>query len=377
MRLNYPPVPPPRKFCLRDGVTGRLHRSEPELVDPFATPSSEVAEASIADRKLALLQKSGVFSSDTKGCTFERACTLPELRAAYRLVHDVFVSNGFILPESGGVRLRIFEACPETATFIAKKDGEVVGVLSVVIDSPEIGLPSDLAFRSELDALRETGTRFCELTNQAVAKDYRRSGVLTELMRCAIAYILEAGCDRALATVSPSHTSFYQLLGFRQLGEKRSYSTKLDDPVVALTVDLTERAKKTAFASSAEQYICDFMLQANRFRSRAAEWSGRAADQFLSVDLLSGLLFEQRNFLRECSVNELLQLRERWGETLFDLIWQRGAVTAAAPIAQAFDEACKPLDLPGDLLSLKEIFQRYFPADRPWWGQTEPTADEQ
>src|SRR5690349_15279258 len=95
----------------------------------------------VADRKLGLLKRTGLFGDDLKGCTIERACSAEDLRQAYRLVHDVYLGTGFIHPVPSGMRLRIYETTAETATFIAKFEGRVVGVLSVVEDSPDLGLP--------------------------------------------------------------------------------------------------------------------------------------------------------------------------------------------------------------------------------------------
>ena len=254
------------------------------------------------------------------------ACTLAELRAAYALVHDVFVDTGYIHPESGNIRLRIFEACPETATFVAKKDGAVVGVLSVVLDSPEFGLPSDVAFEPELDSLRKQGMRLCEATNQAIAAEYRRSAVLSELMRCATSYMLEMQCDWAIATVSPNHGGFYELMGFKQVGPERSYSRELHDPVIALCADLaTFRKARPHLLTGAEEFIFNFLDQANGFRFHVAEWSNQATRHFLSAELLKGLLMGSRNFLNECSLSELLHLRDRWGRELFDAVWTSGS----------------------------------------------------
>lgn len=276
-----------------------------------------------AERKLALLRKSGFFSADTKGCAIERACTLQDLQGAYSLVHDVFVEAGYIRPEPAGIRLRIYEACPETATFVAKKDGAIVGVLSVVLDSREFGLPSDNAFKIELDALRRTGVRLCEVTNQAVAKSYRRSALLSNLMSCAAAYMLETGCHRAIATVSPTHSAFYQLAGFTHFGSERSYSEDVYDPVVAMSVDLTDCQDVPDRSPDAKAYIFNFMTTgSNRFRSCAAEWNWRARSRFLSAELLEGLLVGERNFLWECTPSELQHLRRRWGRKLFDAVWE-------------------------------------------------------
>lgn len=321
-----------------------------------------------ADRKLALLKKSGVFSSDTKGCSIERACTLSELRAAYALVHDVFVGTGYIRPESGGLRLRVYEACPDTATFVAKKNGVVVGVLSVVLDSPELGLPSDVAFKTELDVLRKTGARLCEVTNQAVAREYRRSALLTELMRCATAYMLDIRCDRAIATVSPNHTGFYKFVGFDQLGTERSYSQELHDPVVALCGDLSQLEKAPSdFSSGAEEYVFNFMTQANRFRVLAGEWSRRAQQHFLSADLLKGLFLNQRNFLSECSLSELLHLRNSWGGELFDVVWA-SSTSELFPGSALFNASRSPAiksrsETRGAWAGFKNVFRNCFSFD--------------
>jgi len=61
------------------------------------------------------------------------------------------VERGYIKPTECGMRVRCFEALPETATFVAHVKGEIAGVLSVVGDTPEFGLPADRAFKGEID----------------------------------------------------------------------------------------------------------------------------------------------------------------------------------------------------------------------------------
>lgn len=321
-----------------DSFVGRSNKSSAANITLVNPPTNRTAprggarpikgsksndRTSAAERKLALLRKAGFFSTDTNGCAIERACTLTDLQGAYSLVHDVFVEAGYIHPEPSGMRLRIYEACPETATFVAKKDGVIVGVLSVVIDSREFGLPSDHAFKAELDDLRRTGLRLCEVTNQAVAKQYRRSALSSNLMSCAAAYMLEVKCHRAIATVSPNHSAFYQLAGFTQFGSERSYSEKVHDPVVAMSVDLTGCKDAPDAPDDADAYIFNLMTtRANRFRSSAAEWTRRARTHFLSTDLLEGLFVAERNFLWGCAPSELQHLRRRWGRKLFDAVWE-------------------------------------------------------
>lgn len=207
-------------FAVQGHLYEQIKSTTPHEADLHAKSDSRLTpmhEAHLASqrnkRKLALLKRAGLFSGNTEGAVIERACSVEDLRKAYRLVHDVFLGTGYISPEPAGLRLRIFETTSEMATFVAKVDGRVVGVLSMIGDTQDFGLPCDSAFKVELDALRASGAKLCELTNQAVEEEYRKSAVPTELMRCAMAHSLDAGYDENIATVSPSHNGFYELFG--------------------------------------------------------------------------------------------------------------------------------------------------------------------
>lgn len=291
-----------------------------EEIDASPKRSAPAWDRSLADRKLWLLKRSGLFGKDTKGAQIERACSLDDLRNAYKLVHDVYFGTGFIEPEAAGMRLRIFETTPDMATFVAKVAGRVVGVLSVVADTPEFGLPSDAAFKHELDLLRATGARLCETTNQAVEESFRKSAVPTELMRCAVAHFTKAGFDETVATVSPGHNSFYELLGFREIGSKRSYSKKLDDPVVALGMDVHQYRRPPTGLNEAEQFVHRFLAGENHFLADVEEWEKKAQTNFLDAELLAQLFVTERNFIAECSPGELKTLQRRWGHELFSVV---------------------------------------------------------
>jgi ribosomal protein S18 acetylase RimI-like enzyme len=285
----------------------------PRRDDRYATGH----QSTTAERKLGILRRTGLFGDNLKGCVIERACMADDLRQAYQLVHDVFLGRGFISPDPSRMRVRIYETTPETATFIAKVDDRVVAVLSVVEDSPDLGLPSDCAFKDELDALRRAGRRLCEVTNQAVAEDYRKSAVPTELMRCAIAVSLTGGYHEAIAAVSPSHNGFYDLLGFRQIGAQRSYSKNIDDPVIALSMDIDQYRTPQTGLSAAAQFIRQFLTDGNRFLSRVSEWADEARRQFLKPDLLKQLFVLEKNVLARFAPSELGILHRRWGHETF------------------------------------------------------------
>lgn len=278
------------------------------------------SEASRSRRKLAMLKRSGLFGDQTLGAKIERACSLDDLREAYRLVHEVYAQTGYIRPEPSRLRMRMFETSPEMATFVAKVDGRVIGVLSIAGDSPELGLPSDTAFKADLDALRAQGARLCEATNQAVVEQYRKSSVATELMRCAVAHLTAAGYDEVIATVCPSHFGFYQLLNFRQVGAERSYSEKIHDPVVALSMDANQYRRSSAGLDEAGQFMHHFMADGNPYLAHVSQWAGQAEKLFLRCDLLRQLFITETSFITFCSGRELHVLERHWGRKLFTTV---------------------------------------------------------
>ncbi len=190
------------------------------------------------------------------------------------------MKQGYILPHANGMRIRPFEESESTATFIAKKDGHVVAVLSLVTDSREHGLPSDLSFKAELDEMRSQGLFISELTNQVVDEPYRRSAITTELMRCAIAHGLQAKHDRGVAAISASHVDFYEIMGFSVFGAERSYSNLVYDPVVAVCITQERYLNPTSALSEIEQFVQQFMIVENPYMDRVIAWDAAARAAF-------------------------------------------------------------------------------------------------
>ena len=283
-------------------------------------------------KRMALLRRMGLFGSDTKGAVIRRAVTIRELEAAYRLVHDAFVEREYIRPTSSGLRVRPFEALPETATFIATVGDEVVGVQSIAVNNPEMGLPSDGVFRDEIDVLRigesaiasGSGHLVCEATNQAIAPAYRKSAVATELMRCMFAHALAVGCDELITTVSPGHARFYELLGFEQVSPVRSYSATVDDPVVVMRVNVAELIGRAAAANDDSEEATIFIkcrcLASNPYREKVRQWEAEAAEVFEDAEALRTLFVEKSGLLLECSDEEREAIRRCWGDALFGAV---------------------------------------------------------
>ncbi len=292
-------------------------------------PSTEKRE-----KRLALLMRLGFFGSDTRSAVITRAVTVDELEAGYRLVHDCFVERGRIEPAPSGLRVRLWEALPEMATFVATVDGKVVGVQGLVTDSPGLGLPSDAAFRDEIDVLRmgpwptrsRNGRVVCEATNQAIAPAYRHSAVATELMRCLFAHALMVGCGELITAVSPGHSRFYELLGFETIGAVRSDSAQTDDPVVAMRVNIADLVNRAAEADDdsdgATLFIKCRCLASNPYREKVRQWEAAAQAVFADPQGLRRLFVEASGLLRRCSEEEREAVCRSWGADVFAAVYQ-------------------------------------------------------
>ena len=147
-------------------------------------------------------------------------------REAGKLVERRYAGRGYTLPTT-----------PEEAhisTFIAYDEGQLVGTVSVRLDSDN-GLSADGLYGTELRALRSEGCRLCEFTRLAVDKEAASKPVLAGLFHTAYLYAsVIRGCTHAVIEVNPRHVAFYgRALRFDPIGEER-LNTRVNAPAVLL-----------------------------------------------------------------------------------------------------------------------------------------------
>ena len=208
----------------------------------------------------------------------------------------------------------------------------------MIIDSPDLGLPSNKAFKPEIDSLRTAGRKVCEGTNWAVAESHRRSAVMSEMMRCTFAHAGTQGCTDFVAAVSPGHAGFYGLLGFKQIGEVRSYSDEVHDPVVMVRLDLTGLADRFRIAENggieSECFLKKYYIDENPYGRFVAAWQ-ILSDRFFADPVGLRELFVQRSGLpRRCEPEELRALQNRWGPRVFAEAWGSESAAAEEPAAR-------------------------------------------
>ena len=127
---------------------------------------------------------------------------------------------------------------PNRITLTATDKGDVVGTLSIGIDS-EVGLMADEIFRDELDAHRKRGAKLCEFTKFAFDPSVRSKTALANVFHLAVIYARDIhGCTDIVIEVNPRHRRFYErMLGFRQEGELKT-NPRVDAPAYLLRVNL-------------------------------------------------------------------------------------------------------------------------------------------
>lgn len=127
---------------------------------------------------------------------------------------------------------------PNRITLTATDKGDVVGTLSIGIDS-EVGLMADEIFKDELDTHRQRGAKLCEFTKFAFDPSVRSKTALANVFHLAVIYARDMhGCTDIVIEVNPRHRRFYErMLGFRKEGELK-INPRVDAPAYLLRVNL-------------------------------------------------------------------------------------------------------------------------------------------
>ena len=165
------------------------------------------------------------------GCTLRRARTSEQRNQASLLIKNMYEGRGYVTDTaatlSDGFNL---------VTLEASDHDNVVGTLSLRIDSAG-GLFADELYRSEIDILRKTGHRICEMTKLAFDPAHSSKEIIASLFHLGYIYASSIyHCTDLLIEVNPRHVAFYQRrLGFQVIGEERN-CPRVDAPAVLLLV---------------------------------------------------------------------------------------------------------------------------------------------
>lgn len=145
------------------------------------------------------------------------AGTEDERNSACTLINRMYAWRGY------GDTHRI-PATPTHSTFTAAIDDELVGTITLGVDSPA-GLAIDALFRNEINTYRRVpGARVCELTKLAFDTNVPSKALLAALFHIVFIYGQRRyHCTDLFIEVNPRHRRFYQaMLGFKPAGELKT-----------------------------------------------------------------------------------------------------------------------------------------------------------
>jgi hypothetical protein len=123
---------------------------------------------------------------------------------------------------------------PNRITLTASSKGEVIGTLSLNLDS-DVGLLCDQVFRDHIDPYRANGGKVCEIIKLAIDPGVKSKAVLASLFHVAFIYARDLhGCSDIFIEVNPRHRRFYEaMLDFVVECESRP-NPRVDAPAVLL-----------------------------------------------------------------------------------------------------------------------------------------------
>jgi len=122
---------------------------------------------------------------------------------------------------------------PNRITLTATSKGEVIGTLSLNLDS-DMGILCDQVFKDHIDPYRADG-KVCEIIKLAIDPGVKSKAVLASLFHVAFIYARDLhGCSDIFIEVNPRHRRFYEtMLDFVVECESRP-NPRVDAPAVLL-----------------------------------------------------------------------------------------------------------------------------------------------
>ncbi len=185
----------------------------------------------------------------TKHLTAAPVQTLEDLKACYRIVYEGYTARGYCATNPSQMYYHYYSFLPESRTFVLKDKDDILGTISLIVDSP-CGLPMDNLFSREINQLRGGSRKLAEVSLLAMAHHEKKKKIFSlanfdkqmKLFRLfkimyEYAYYI-AGVTDLVIGVHPKHETLYKYLLFRNLGSPKSYPQARGNPALPLHLDL-------------------------------------------------------------------------------------------------------------------------------------------
>ncbi len=210
-------------------------------------------------------QKIPEFLLARSGYCVRHANSLAQRKKACALINSMYAWRGYATYSTAAL-----QEPSNCVTLEASTGKKVFGTLTVAIDSAE-GLFADELYRSEINILRRTGRKVCEITKLAFNPKYSSKEVIASLFHLAHIYAHNIhNATDILIEVNPHHVGFYQRrLGFQQIGEPR-ICARVNAPAILLRVSTnyvaSQISKHAGFHDTSEKSLYSYFFSAAEVR---------------------------------------------------------------------------------------------------------------
>ncbi len=236
--------------------------------------------------------------------------SLEDLKGCYRIIYDGYVDRRYCAPNESKMHYHYYSFLPKSRTFSLKENGNLIGTISVVVDSP-CGLPMDSLFLRELDHLRGNGRILAEVSLLAVVADDKKKKLfsltnfdkqarLFRLFKIMYEYARNVtGVTDLIIGVHPKHETLYKYLMFKAMGSAKSYPGARGNPALPLHLDLI--AAEQNYSSCLKTFFFSDPLSIEAVNG-GLKIDSKIVQQFLCEDpkVWSGIPAASQKYLKQC-----------------------------------------------------------------------------
>lgn len=201
------------------------------------------------EKQSSVLQAQAGAESLIGSIDYRVARSRAELEKAYRMVYKEYLKRGYLQESNPELKLSVYNAIPQTTTFVSIFEDEVFSTATLVVDSP-LGLPMDDIYHRELEGLRKENKKLCEISMLASDTGLFSEGVSLMLNSKKMFFIFHLfklvfdyardhlSLDCICITINPKHALTYDFLLFKDLGGLKTYGAVNGAPALAKYLDL-------------------------------------------------------------------------------------------------------------------------------------------
>ncbi|MFC1753801.1 hypothetical protein ACFL96_10480 [Thermoproteota archaeon] len=177
------------------------------------------------------------------------ARTPEELEKAYALVYQEYLKRNYTDTNESKLRLSLYNALPQSTTFIAATNGDVLATATLITDSA-LGLPMDKLYSQELKKFRDDNKKICEISMLASNTEMFKSGIgmMSNAKKLFFVFFLfkvifdyawhVLDLDYMCITINPKHYLTYEFLLFKDFGGLKTYDGVRGAPAIGKFLDI-------------------------------------------------------------------------------------------------------------------------------------------